>query len=76
MKTATLAQVSKRCSRPTGESPASATLKTDWAELFERPSFPFEQLGAGKNGTSPREPAGPLPINRTSSPLLLDTNLK
>jgi hypothetical protein len=44
MKTAALATVSKRDSRPTGERPASAPLRTDWAERSNA-LVPAEQFG-------------------------------
>jgi hypothetical protein len=58
MKTAALAQVSKTGSRPTGQSPASATLKTDWAvgEMLPQSLQPSSNTqAAAKNGSSGRD---------------------
>jgi hypothetical protein len=55
MKTAALAQVSKTGSRPTGQSPASATLQTDWAvgETLPQSLQPSSNTqAAAKNGSS------------------------
>ena len=63
MKTAALAQVSKRYSRPTGERPASAPLRTHWAKRSNGPHSRPNRFPAGKNGTPPGSlPDPPPPI--------------
>jgi hypothetical protein len=61
MRTAAIAKVSKRGSRPTGESPASATLKTDWAERSNGHHSRPNRFAAGKNGTPPGSLPDPSP---------------
>jgi len=63
MKTAALAQLSKRGSRPTGESPASLSLRTNCAERSNAPPSRPNCFAAGKNGTPPGSlPDPPSPI--------------
>ena len=61
MKTAALAKASKRGSRPTGESPGSASLRTDWAERSNGHHSRPNRFAAGKNGTPPGSLPDPSP---------------
>ena len=61
MRTAAIAKVSKRGSRPTGESPASASLRTDCVERSNAPHSRPNSLPAGKNGTPPGSLPDPSP---------------
>ena len=61
MKTTALAQVSKTGSKPTAQSPASAPLRTDWAERSNAHHSRPNSFAAGKNSTPPGGLPDPFP---------------
>jgi hypothetical protein len=79
MKTAALVQVSKRGFSPTGQSPASTALKTNWAvgEMLPQSLQPSSNTQAAtKNGSSGRDSHRQIPKHRPCFPLPRATNLK